>query len=128
MAAPSEIDPAVLAAALREVAGIDVDPSTEMGAMEASSHVGRLMRRKGSLRRLLDVMVRLATEASGARADTEEALGPVATSSEVFPDLLMAAPPIGSEEFEQYMDQLVRLEELRSSTRPTTARSTRAGG
>ena len=122
MAAPSDIDPALLAAALREVAGIEVDLSTEMGAMEASRHVGRLMRRKGSLRRLLEVMIRLATEASGACANADGTLGPVATSSEVFPDLPLSAPPIGSEEFEQYMDELMRSERLRLAAASPTAR------
>lgn len=65
MAHPSSIDPALLAAALREVAGIEVDPSTDTGAIEASRHVRRLMSDKRSLRRLLEVVARLELKTAG---------------------------------------------------------------
>lgn len=73
------------------------------------------MRRKRSLQRLLEVVVRLEVEASGAATYEEMAFGPVVTSSETFPDLSLGAPPIGSDEFEHFMDELVRLEKSREA-------------
>lgn len=120
------IDPAILAAALREVEGVELDPSTESGAVAAGLIVQRLMQDEESLRRLLDVLVRLAEEASGV-IDFPQEFGPVVTSSAVIPDLPMAAPPIGSEEFEQYIDELVRLDKLRSTTTATPTRIVEPG-
>lgn len=107
MAQAFPIDPALLATALQEVAGVEVDPSTDAGAMEAALHVARLMRRKRSLRRLLEVVVRLETKAAGVDDESEVTFGPVVTCSGTFPDL-PAADPIGSVEFERYVDELVK--------------------
>lgn len=123
----ARIDPAILAAALREVEGVDLDPSTESGAIAASRIVQRVLQDEDSLQRLLDVLLRLEMEASGVSDDCAQEFGPVATSSEVFQDLPMGAPPIGSEEFEQYMDELVRLDGLRSTTTATTPRTVEPG-
>lgn len=65
MAQAVPINPALLATALREVAGIEVDPSTEAGAIEASRHVRRLMGNERSLQRLLEVVVRLEMKTAG---------------------------------------------------------------
>lgn len=108
MAEAFPIDPALLASALREVAGIEVDPLTDAGAMEASRHVRRLMRNKRSLQRLLDVVVRLEIEAAGVDDGSEATFGPVVTCSGTFPGPAMATPPVGSEEFERFIDELVR--------------------
>lgn len=108
MAQAFPIDPALLAVALQEVAGVEVDPSTDAGAIEASRHVARLMRNKRSLRRLLEVVVRLETKATGVDDENEVTFGPVVTCSGTFPASPMAAPPIGSEEFERFIDELVR--------------------
>ncbi len=121
MAHASPIDPALLAAALREVAGIEVDPSTDAGAIEASRHVRRLMGDKRSLRRLLEVVARLELKTAGVDDKGELAFGPVVTCSGTFPDLATAAPPIGSEEFERYIDDLVSANEQDSATTASTA-------
>lgn len=120
MAEAFPIDPALLASALREVAGIEVDPLTDAGAMEASRHVRRLMRNKRSLQRLLDVVVRLEIEAAGVDDGSEATFGPVVTCSGTFSGSPMAAPPIGSEEFEHFMDELVKANEQASATAATT--------
>lgn len=123
----ARIDPAILAAALREVEGVELDPSTESGAIAAGLIVQRMLQDEHSLQRLLEVLVRLEEAALGDSIDYPQEFGPVATSSEVFPDLRMGAPPIGSEEFEQYMDELVRLDELRSTTTATRNRTDEPG-
>lgn len=107
MAEVFPIDPALLAAALREVAGIEVDPSTDAGAIEASRQVARLMRNKRSLQRLLKVVVRLETKAARLDDEGEVTFGPVVTCRGTFPASPMAVPPIGSEEFERFIDELV---------------------
>lgn len=119
----ARIDPAILAAALREVEGVDLDPSTDSGAIAAGLIVQRVLQDKDSMQRLLDVVLRLEMEALGDSIDYPQEFGPVVTSSEAFPDLLMATPPIGSEEFEQYMDELVQSDELRSSAKATNTRT-----
>lgn len=112
----ARIDPAILAAALREAEGVEVDPSTQSGAVAAALIVQRVMQDEDALQRLLDVLVRLDETASGESMDYPQEYGPVATSSQVFPDLPMGAPPIGSEEFEQFIDELVRSEQRPSET------------
>ena len=101
-------DAAILAAALREVAGVELDPTTEAGAVETGRVGWDLMQDQALLQRLLAVLVSLEEEAAGPEAELHWPLGPVATTSEVFPDLPTPAPPIGSEEFERYVDELVR--------------------
>lgn len=101
-------DAALLAAALREVTGVELDPTTEAGAVETGRVVWDLMQDQTLLQRLLAVLARLEEEAAGPEAELQWPLGPVATTSEVFPDLPTATLPIGSEEFERYVDELVR--------------------
>ena len=120
MAEAFPIDPALLAAALREVAGIELDTSTDAGAMEASRHVRQLMGNKRELQRLLEVVVRLETKVAGLDVEREVTFGPVVTCSGTFADGPMVAPPIGSEEFEHFMDELVKAKEQASATTATT--------
>jgi hypothetical protein len=107
-------DAVLLAAALREVAGVELDPTTESGAVETGRVVWELMRDQTLLQRLLAVLARLQEEAADPEAELQWPLGPVATTSEVFPDLPTAAPPIGSAEFERYVDELVRTDNAKS--------------
>jgi hypothetical protein len=72
------------------------------------------MRDQTLLQRLLAVLARLQEEAADPEAELQWPLGPVATTSEVFPDLPTAAPPIGSAEFERYVDELVRTDNAKS--------------
>ena len=98
----------------------------------ASALTGRLVRVRGivEMRRApgmeiatAAVIERLDEAASGEPMDYPQEYGPVATSSQVFPDLPMGAPPIGSEEFEQFIDELVRSEQRPSETADSGADS-----
>lgn len=121
MAQAFPTDPAFLATALREVAGIEVDPSTEAGAIEASRHVRRLMGNRRSLHQLIEVVARLEMKTAGVDDKGEGTLGPVVTCSGTFHELPLAAPPIGSEEFERFIDELVRLNKQESAATASTA-------
>lgn len=75
----SRIDPGILASVLREVEGVELDPSTESGAVAAAQVVRRLMQDEAKLEQMILVLLRLEEAAAGGPIVVPEVFGPVVT-------------------------------------------------
>lgn len=112
----ARVDPHVLASALQEIEGRSFDLTSESGRMDAEAVVERLLGRSESEEQLIDAVVRIET-ALGSHQEHENVRGGIRTpasatsaaGSEVMNLEAMSqqtVPPIGSLEFDQYMDEV----------------------
>lgn len=100
------IEPDVLAAALREVEGVVVDPSTEEGARAGALIIERLLADPESAEKLLSAVERHAEAGADVATKFPDVYDPVETvDSTSTRGVSRAAPPIGSAEFDAYMDE-----------------------
>ncbi len=82
-------DAVLLAAALREVAGVELDPTTESGAVETGRVVWELMRDQTLLQRLLAVLAKIQESSSKKRSKSLSLNGFLA--SKILPDRAVTA-------------------------------------
>jgi len=101
------IEPDVLAAALRDIEGVEVDLSTQEGARAGALMVERLLADPESAEKLLSAVERRAEAVGRAPTKFPDVYGPVETVASTSPqDASLAVPPIGSAEFDAYMADL----------------------
>lgn len=109
----ARIDPDVLAAALRDVEGVELDLSTEDGVKTGAKLVERLMSNTESAERLLDAVARHADVALSAERPFPETYGAAAQAEGNHPSIpSLDVPPIGSPEFEAFMAVPASADEL----------------
>jgi hypothetical protein len=100
----ARIDPQVLAAALRDVEGVSLDPSSEEGAKEAAQRVERLMSDTKTEKQLLDAIERHTDSALSTDAPFPSEYSQVETiPSTQAQNSALDVPPVGSAEFEAYI-------------------------
>ena len=93
----------VLAAALRDVAGVVIDVATPSGQAEAAREVQRLMSEKVTAEQLLDSLERHGA-AETLRHDLRMTYGPVALAENCLAsDGWNEEPPVGSADFEAFV-------------------------
>jgi len=101
----ARIDPSVLSKALRDVEGVRLDLSTEEGAHQASEIVGRLLGSPESEAQLLAAIGKYADPMLEAGEPLPTRYDAIKTTSpRVSSDPAALAPPIGSAEFDTYVD------------------------
>lgn len=100
----ARIDPEVLAAALRDVEGVSLDPSNKGGAKEVARRVERLMGDPKTEKQFMDAIERHtdSTLSNDAPFPLEYGQVGVAASAQEHSSAL-DVPPIGSAEFDAYM-------------------------
>ena len=104
----AKIPPRVLAAALQEVEGVVCDLSTAEGEQKAVELAARLMRNEETLEPLLAALEKHGG-AEFAGAELPSVYGPVAMEADALPsDPAWNVPPIGSPEFDSFMDEHVQ--------------------
>lgn len=101
-----EIDPEVLAEALRDVIGAEADQTLREGPQSVAHLVRRLLASPSSARKLLDAFT---ARAVARRSEVEPPMefGPVATDGGTYADPQLMLDPVGSPEFEAAIDSLV---------------------
>jgi hypothetical protein len=92
-----------LAAALRDVAGVAVDPSTPEGELASAKIVSRLMADEATAQRLLAALEQHGARAFAAEAPLPTVYGAVAVARASAHASTEGEPPIGSADFEAYV-------------------------
>ncbi|WP_128002347.1 hypothetical protein [Piscinibacter defluvii] len=100
-----EIDPEVLAEALREVAGAEAEQSLRGGPQSVALLVRRLLASPSTARKLLDVFTARAV-ARRSEMEPPVEFGPVVTDDGTYDDPPLMLDPIGSPEFERAIDSM----------------------
>lgn len=94
----------ILAAALRDLAGEELDPDTEQGCQRSVELLQGLLANRDSTRRLIDALQRHGAANLGAALTLPERYGRMITASERLPrDPQLDMPPTGSAEFEAFV-------------------------
>lgn len=101
--ATAQIPADVLAAALSELEGVALDPSTPDGRLESAKIAERLMSDEGSSKRLLAALEKHSASAMPREA-SKAAYGPAVMVQTSLPrEAANEEPPIGSAEFEAFL-------------------------
>jgi hypothetical protein len=101
----------MLAAALREVAGVELDPSTPEGELESARVVSRLMADEATAQRLLTALEQLGANAIASAQPVPAAYGPVAVTRPLAAASTDDEPPIGSADFEGFVRAQAQLQQ-----------------
>lgn len=102
-----EIDPEVLADALREVVGAEADQTLREGPQSVALLVRRLLASPSSARKLLDAFTARAV-ARRSEMEPPVMFGPVVTDGGTYADPSLMLDPVGSPEFEAAIDSLLQ--------------------
>lgn len=100
----ARISAPILAAALREVEGVEVDPSTPEGELESAQIVSRLMSDEASAERLLSALEHHGASSVVAEAALPATYGAVAVApARAHAGTTNDEPPVGSADFEEFV-------------------------
>jgi hypothetical protein len=101
----AHVDPAILARVLKDLDGVSFDPSTEEGTKGVAELVRKYLEHPDQEKRLLDAIDGHSRQALMEEAVFPSRYGPIRTAPRVAPsDERSEVPPIGSAEFDAYMD------------------------
>lgn len=101
----AQIPPQMLAAALRDLVGEEVDPNTEQGRQRSTELLQGLLANHESSRRLVDALQRHGAASLADAPALPKRYGRMATAPKRLPrDPLLDVPPMGSAEFDAQVD------------------------